>query len=88
VSGLLSAGGLRNTVLLSIPLKKNSPTDRLKEGEEAAAELVDGRRLTVQAVREFARRFRAGGGQHDPAQLPKVLLISCFKLRLRTSRCK
>ena len=49
----LSANDLKGAMRLSIPLKKNSPTDRLREGEQAAAETADGRKLTVQAVREF-----------------------------------
>lgn len=49
----LSPNDLRTAIRLSIPLKKNSPTDRLREGEEAAAEMADGRKLTVRAVREF-----------------------------------
>jgi hypothetical protein len=54
VSGLtLSPGDMRTAMRLSIPLKKNSPADRLREGEEAAAEMADGRKLTIQAVREF-----------------------------------
>lgn len=54
VSGLtLSPSELQTAMRFSIPLKKNSPTDRLREGEEAAAEMADGRKLTVQAVREF-----------------------------------
>jgi hypothetical protein len=54
VSGLtLSPSDLRTTMRLSIPLKENSSTDRLREGEQAAAEMADGRKLTVQALREF-----------------------------------
>ena len=54
VSGLtLSPSDLQTAVRLSIPLKKNLPTDRLREGEEAAAEMADGRKLTIQAVRAF-----------------------------------
>ena len=54
LSGLtLSPSDLQTAMRLSIPLKKNVPTDRLREGEEAVAEMADGRKLKVQAVREF-----------------------------------
>ena len=54
LSGLtLSPSDLQTAMRLSIPLKKNAPTDRLREGEEAVAEMADGRKLKVQAVREF-----------------------------------
>jgi len=54
VRGLaLNPSDLQTAMRLSIPLKKNLPTDRLRAGEHAAAEMADGRKLTVQAVREF-----------------------------------
>jgi len=54
VTGLkLTDTELSNTIRISIPTKKNSPTERLKEGEQAAAEMSDGRKVTVRAVREF-----------------------------------
>jgi hypothetical protein len=54
VSGLKPTDDeLGSTLRISIPIKKNSPADRLKEGEEAAAEMSDGRKLTVHAIREF-----------------------------------
>ena len=54
VSGLkLSAGELGSAIRISIPLKKNSSETRLREGEKASAELSDGRKLVVRAVREF-----------------------------------
>jgi hypothetical protein len=54
VSGLkLSDSQLSSATRLSIPLKKNLPTDRLKEGEQVVAEMPNGDKLSVQAVREF-----------------------------------
>jgi hypothetical protein len=54
VTGLkLTDSELGNAIRISIPMKKNSPADRLKEGEQAAAEISDGRKLTVRAIREF-----------------------------------
>lgn len=49
----LSAGELESAIRISIPLKKNSSATRLEEGENAAAELADGRKIVIQAVREF-----------------------------------
>jgi hypothetical protein len=34
-------------------MKKDTSLDRLKEGEQAAAQLSDGRKLSVRAIREF-----------------------------------
>lgn len=54
VSGLkLTDNELGSAIPISIPLKNNSPADRLKEGEQAAAEISGGRKLTVRAIREF-----------------------------------
>ena len=44
---------MASAIRISIPLKKNSSADRLKEGQQASAEISDGRKLIVQAVREF-----------------------------------
>jgi hypothetical protein len=49
----LTPGELGAAIRLAIPLKKNTSADRLREGEEATAEFADGRKLTIQAVREF-----------------------------------
>jgi len=49
----LSSGELGSAIRISIPLKKSSSATRLGEGEKASAELSDGRKLVVQAVREF-----------------------------------
>jgi hypothetical protein len=54
VSGLnFTDDELGSAVRISIPMKKNSPPDRLKEGEQAAAETSNGRKFTVRAVKEF-----------------------------------
>ena len=54
VTGLtLADSDLGNAIKLSIPLKKNTPAGRLKEGEQAAAVMGDGRKLGVQGIREF-----------------------------------
>jgi hypothetical protein len=54
VDGLkLSDKELGNAIRISIPLKKNSLADRLKEGEQAQAETSDGRKFGVRGVREF-----------------------------------
>ena len=54
ISGLkLTDADLGSAIKISIPMKKNSPIDRLREGEQAAAQMSDGRKLSVQAVREF-----------------------------------
>jgi hypothetical protein len=54
VDGLkLTDTELGNAIRISIPLKKNSPAERLKEGEQAQAQIADGRTLSVRAVREF-----------------------------------
>ena len=54
VSGLqLTDNELGSAIRISIPRKKNSPADRLKEGEQAAAEMSGGRKLSVRAIREF-----------------------------------
>jgi hypothetical protein len=54
VSGLtLTDNELGIAIRIAIPLKKNSPADRLKEGEQAAAEISGGRKLSVRAIREF-----------------------------------
>ena len=54
VDGLkLSDDELGSAIRISIPSKKNSPTTRLKEGEQAQAEISGGRKLSVRAVREF-----------------------------------
>lgn len=54
VSGLkLTDNELGSAIRVSIPLKNNSPADRLKEGETAAGEISGGRKLTVRAIREF-----------------------------------
>lgn len=54
VSGLkLTDIELGSAIRVSIPLKKNSPTDRLKKGDLAAAETSDGRKLSLSALREF-----------------------------------
>lgn len=54
VSGLtLSPSDLQTAMRLSIPQKKDLATDRLREGEQAEAELADGTKLTIQAIREF-----------------------------------
>jgi hypothetical protein len=54
VSGLkLTDADLGTAIRLSIPSKKNSSADRMKEGEQAAAELSDGRKLNVRIIREF-----------------------------------
>ena len=44
---------LGSAIRLSIPSKKSSPANRLKEGEQAQAEISGGRKLSVRAVREF-----------------------------------
>jgi hypothetical protein len=49
----LTANLLGSAIRISIPLKKNSLADRLKEGEQAQAETSDGRKLGVRGVREF-----------------------------------
>jgi hypothetical protein len=54
VDGLkLTDEELGSAIRLSIPSKKNSPANRLKEGEQAQAEISGGRKLSVRAVREF-----------------------------------
>ena len=54
VTGLtFTDAGLQSAVKLSIPLKKNTPAGRLKEGEQAAAVMPDGRKVGLQGVREF-----------------------------------
>ena len=54
VDGLkLTDDELGSAIRISIPLKKNTPADRLKEGEQAQAQTSDGRKLSVRAVREF-----------------------------------
>jgi hypothetical protein len=49
----LTDADLGSAIRISIPLKKNAPADRLKEGEQAQGETSDGRKLSVRAVREF-----------------------------------
>ena len=54
VDGLkLTDDELGSAIRLSIPSKKNSPSARLKEGEQAQAEISGGRKFTVRGVREF-----------------------------------
>jgi hypothetical protein len=54
VDGLkLTDDELGSSIRISIPSKKNSPAGRLKEGEQAQAQIADGRKLTVRGVREF-----------------------------------
>jgi hypothetical protein len=54
VDGLkLSDEELGSAIRISIPLKKNSPAARLKEGEQAQAVTSDGRKLSLRALREF-----------------------------------
>ena len=54
VDGLkLTDDDLGSAIRISIPSKKNSPADRLKEGEQVQAQISDGRKLNVRAVREF-----------------------------------
>ena len=54
VDGLkLSDEELGSAIRISIPLKKNSPVARLKEGEQAQALTSDGRKLSLRALREF-----------------------------------
>jgi len=54
VDGLkLTDNELGSAIRVSIPLKKNSLADRLKEGEQAQAVTSDGRKFGVRAVREF-----------------------------------
>ena len=49
----LTDNELGSAIRVSIPLKKNSLADRLKEGEQAQAVTSDGRKFGVRAVREF-----------------------------------
>jgi hypothetical protein len=54
VDGLkLTDDELGSAIRISIPAKKNTPADRLKEGEQAQAQISDNRKLSVRAVREF-----------------------------------
>ena len=54
VTGLtLTDSDLGSAMKLSIPLKKNTPAGRLKEGEQAAAVMSDGRKVGLQGIREF-----------------------------------
>jgi len=54
VTGLaLTDKDLAGAIRISIPSRQNSPADRLKEGEQAAAETSDGRKLSLRATTEF-----------------------------------
>jgi hypothetical protein len=54
VSGLtLTDKDLGSSIRVSIPSRQNSPAVRLKQGEQAAAETSDGRKLTLRAITEF-----------------------------------
>ena len=54
VSGLaLTDKDLGSAIRISIPTRQNSPADRLKEGEQAAAETADGRKFSLHAATEF-----------------------------------
>lgn len=54
VDGLkLTDTELGSAIRIAIPTRKNSPADRLKEGDQAAAEISGGRKLSLRAIREF-----------------------------------
>jgi hypothetical protein len=54
LSGLkLTDNELGSAIRISVPMKKDTSLDRLKEGEQAAAQLSDGRKMSVRAIREF-----------------------------------
>jgi len=50
VDGLKPTG---SAIRISIQTKGSSPADRLKEGEEAAADASDGTKFSVRGIREF-----------------------------------
>jgi hypothetical protein len=54
ISGLtLSDAELGSAIQISVPLRKNSPADRLKVGEVVSAQLPGDKTISLRALREF-----------------------------------
>jgi hypothetical protein len=49
----LTDNHLGRATLISVPDRKNLPSERIKEGQQVAAKLPSGTKVTIQALREF-----------------------------------